>query len=226
MKLKVLMAVFSVSALSHAAVAAAAVSGITVRQTENHRVWQTSLNPYEPLEWPWTASADSAEICATNELTGAVACETVLRGDGEARGSWALPAYDGVDDEVFTVVLVQKAGETVLSSESARVARTPGVEGTPVTVRSTKRGRWSKPTPKVVFSYDSGWFGAPEGESAVAVSAPGVAAVTNSLDGASGWDVAALPNGVPTKLELFFGGRVYAAGESRYPLPGALIIFR
>ena len=208
--------------------AAAATAGIIVRSPENTRVWQTVLDPSEPLSWPWHAGATAATLSISNELTGAVSTETMQRQEGSTHGEYSMPVSMQSGDLLFTVGLVQTAGEAVLSSDRARLAYTPGSGGGAVTVLATRRSAWKKSSPVAALAYDAVWW--PGGDSAAEASLvrslPGCAAVTNSLGGASGWGTVAVDADLPVSVSLLFDGDVFATGVLRTLSPGMMLLFQ
>ena len=207
----------------------AAEAGVIVRQTDNVRVWQTVLDPSSPLSWPWHEMAAFASLSITNEVTGAVLDAVVMRSEGEPRGTYALSRpTDGLEG-LFSVTLVQYAGEMKLSSDFARLAYTPGVGGSTVTVRSTRRSKWKKSGPVVPFAYDASWYGIAPGDvlsADVAWRTAEGSVGTNALSGASGWGTVALGSSRLVTLSLLFDDEVCATGEASSVTPGCMFIFK
>lgn len=208
--------------------AASAPAGIIVRSPENARVWQTVLDPSEPLSWPWTAGATEATLSISNELTGVVSAKTVQRQEGSARGEYAMPVSSLSDDMLFTVDLVQTVGERVFSSDRARLAYTPGSGGGTVTVLAMHDRAWKKSSPLAAFAYDAAWWpvGASAADASLEWRMPGAATVTNALGGASGWGTVAVGEGFAVSLSLLFDGEVFATGEVCRLVPGIILFVR
>jgi len=206
-----------------------AEAGAIIRQTDNARIWQTVLDPSAPLAWPWHGLADSAALSITNEVTGLVSDVVVNRGEGEIRGTYALAGPTDGSEGLFSVALVQYAGETMLSSDFARLAYTPGAGGAAVTVRSTRRVPWRKAGQVAPFAYDAAWCGVSPGDvssAAVAWSAAEGTVGTNALSGASGWGTVALGSSRLVTLSLLFDDEVCATGEASSVTPGCMFIFK
>jgi len=201
---------------------------VIVRSASEGRIWQTVVEPSAPLAWPWAADATRAVLTLTNRCSGAVTAFDVARETDAVRGSQAvsIPAVDG--DVLVDAVLVQYNGDTCVSSESARLAFIPGVQGGAMTVRSARPTKWRKCSSPAVFAYDAAW----SNESAAATSAtfgwsyaPDVQGM-RTLAGASGYDAVDLPSLVDVHLTLGFDGTAYWTGDVRAGTPGFLLFIR
>lgn len=202
-------------------------AGIIVRPSDCARVWQTALEPSEPIKWPWNAFADRAELVVSNEVSGVVANLEVVRGDDDIYGSYVVPDVDEETDCLFSFELKQYALGKLLSTDRARVAFTPGVAGGKVTVRSTRRSVWRKAEPVAVFAYDTQWAGkyGVEPVSLSWASGQGASGVKD-LEGASGWGVIAPDADQTTELSLFFGANAVWSGVLRLGVPGLHLIVK
>lgn len=206
-----------------------ASAAITVRATDNPRVWQTVLAPAEPIRWAWHSAADSASLTVSNELTAVSTTVTVQREEGATGGTYALSASDSGKESLYSLVLVQYREDTALSTERARLAYTPGVGDTKVTVRATRPGSWRKSDPVAVFAYDSAWGGVTTsgaGSASLSWSCADGSSGLASLDGTSGWGTFAFSPDELYSLSLFFDEVLAATGVVRWGVPGFLMFIR
>ena len=216
---------FCASAIASAAFVASAASSdvaIVVRPISEARVWQTVLKPSEPLEWPWVNGADAAVVTVTNHCTGGVSVSRVERGEEESYGEFGMVRPALPDEQLYSVVLEQMSGETVLSRDYARLAYVPGVEGGGVCVRSTRAMRRSEEV--AVFAWDSAWQ-TNEVESASFAWADEGSSGEEPLPATSGWSSLRLVPIKETLLSLSFDDEVEWTASVYFRLPFALKIY-
>ena len=143
-------------------------SAATVRTKGDVRLWETVADRAIPLAWPWAEGADSATLCFSNHLTKVVSSVHVVRGAGETRGSCPHPIAPSTPEALVDATLVQKAGETVLTRETAVLAYVSGAGGGPIAVRTKGTYAWAHLAPSRVVAFDPAWLGE-DGDSGYAV---------------------------------------------------------
>lgn len=151
-----------------------AAPAATVRSKADLRLWETAQDRSTPLAWPWADGADAAALAFSNRVTRSAVTVAVPRGEGELRGSCALPAAWSAGDALVDVVLVQTCGGAEIARESATVAYVPGAGGGPVTVRAAGTRDWRRVREARVFADDPSWHGE-SGEFCWGVAWPNVA---------------------------------------------------
>lgn len=223
---RAVVAVLSVIFLSRAE-AASAASAITLRPAAG-RVWQTCLQPSKPIKWPWIDGATAARLTVNSPCEGKAYAYAVVRADGDRYGMQALPANRCPGSErLFDLVLEYLNGETVLATETARVAVIPGVAGGTIDLRDPAASSWAdSPYRHPMFAYDASWADAGDAAVSLRQSIGGAGATVRDLDGTSGYDVADAPGGATTELSLLHDGVEAFAGVCRHVGRGVLLIFR
>ncbi len=223
---RVAVAVLSVAFWSRAE-AGSAAPAITLRPAEGH-VWQTCLNPSEPVRWPWVDGSTAARLTINSLCNGKASVYTVVRADGDRHGAQALPENRRPGSErLFDLVLEYLNCETVLATETARVAVLPGVAGGTIDLRDPAASDWANsPYRHPMFAYDADWA---EGEASVISlrrSVGSAEAAVRDLDGASGYDVVDAANDATTILSLLRDGVAAFTGVCKYVRCGLVVLVR
>lgn len=212
---------FLVALCAAALLASEEVGAITVRPPEG-RIWQTCMNPSEDLKWPWAEGATSAQVVFDLLCDGKSKTVVVARQGGAAYGTCAWPAIRHGGERLYDITLTQLSGESVLGTQTARVAMLPGVGGVGgATVRDPSLAGWGDTRVKnPMFAYDAAWS---DGEvAAVSVSVNGEAA--SPLSGASGYDVVSAASS--PAVSLLFDGIVEYEAACRYLPYGSVVVVR
>ena len=212
---------FMVAFCAAALLVSGGAGAMTVRPPEG-RIWQTCMNPAEDLKWPWAEGADSARVVFGLLCDGRSKTVVVARQEGAAYGTCAWPASRDGGERLYDITLTQLSGESVIETQTARVAILPGVGGVgSATVRDPSLPGWGDTQVKnPMFAYDAAWK---TGEvSAVSMSVNGGAATT--LSGASGYDV--LPAVSSPTVSLLFDGIVEYEARCRYIARGSVVVIR
>lgn len=201
---------------------------ITVFPESEGRIWQTVVDSSAPIEWPWEGGADAARLVIASHWDGAVTTATVARATGARRG-----AYDGVaagtlgapagEERLYSLVLEQLAGETVVAAETARLAYVPGVAGGTITVRNARSANWSRTkSPSVLLAYDRAWTNETASAASAALDVSGAAL---DLAGTSGYEPFA-PRQEGDALTLSFDGADAWHADLRLLALGMMLLFR
>ena len=197
------------------------VGAITVRPPEG-RIWQTCMNPSEDLKWPWAEGASSARVVFDLLCDGKSKTVVVNRQAGASYGTCAWPANRNGGERLYDITLTQLSGESVLETQTARVAMLPGVGGVgSATVRDPSLPGWGDARVRnPMFAYDAAWS---TGEvAAVSMSVDGGAA--SPLSGEGGYDV--LPAASSPAVSLLFDGVVEYGATCRYLPYGSVFVIR
>jgi len=195
---------------------------IIIRPIDNARVWQTVLNPSEPLRWPWIDNADSAVLTVTSHWNNAVNTFVVNKNETDLYGTFALEAPPAGEERLYSVVLEYRAGETAMGTEYARLAYISGVQGRGIEV--VKSGHTSTCASVAILAYDRDWSETSSAASGatLTVTPPGE---TIELAGTSGYEPFKLAQGV-SHLELAFDGDVVWSADAARVNPGIVISIR
>ncbi|MFA7173150.1 MAG: hypothetical protein WC340_07005 [Kiritimatiellia bacterium] len=193
-----------------------------IRPIDNARVWQTVLNPSEPLRWPWINNTDSAVLTITSHWNNAANTFVVNKTENDLYGTFALEAPPAGKERLYSVVLEYQAGETVVKTKYARLAYIAGVQGRGIEV--VKTGRNSTDDSVTILAYDREWSAASLAASGatLTVTPPGD---TIELVGTSGYEPIKLAQG-SSLLELAFDGDVVWSANAAHLNPGIVIIIR
>ena len=116
----------------------------TILSKYDMRLWETVVDRNMPLSWPWEDGADSATLHFYDRLTRTAWSVSVSRAAGEMRGSCAQPVRDSTTKALVDITLVQKAGEEIISEETATLAYVSGANGGPITVRAMGTREWDR----------------------------------------------------------------------------------
>ncbi|GEM_PF-3302982 len=193
-----------------------------IRPIDNARVWQTVLNPSEPLRWPWIDNADSAVLTVTSHWNNAVNTFVVNTNGNDLYGTFALEAPPTGEERLYSVVLEYRAGETAVDKKYARLAYISGVQGRGIEV--VKSGRNSTSDSVAILAYDRVWsetsFAATN--ATLTVTPPGE---TIELAGTSGYEPFKLAQS-SSYLELAFDSDVVWSSDAVHVSPGIVIVIR
>ena len=131
----------------------------TVLSKADARLWETVVDRQSPLSWPWEDGADSATLVFSNRATHAVSSVTVVRREGESRGSLAQPLPPPRCESVVDVSLVQSKGAAAFPAECATLAYVSGAGGGALTVRAERTREWRRVRELHVFADEPSWHG-------------------------------------------------------------------
>ena len=221
MKIQMIAAAFLV-----VATAAQPIWAITVRPMSDQRIWQTCMKPSEDLKWPWAEGSSSAQLVFNSLCNGKSKTIVVARQGNAAYGTCAWPTNRGGGEKLYDITLTQLSGESIIETQTARVAMLPGVDGIGrATVRDPSLPGWRDSREKnPMFAYDAAWS---DGEvSAVSISSKvgSAAAVETPLDGASGYSVFSAASTPSPTVSLLFDGDAEYEAACRYIPYGLLFL--
>jgi len=201
------------------------------RSAENGRVWQVNLSPSEPITWAWSMGSDAAKLTVSNHCAKTVSEQVVTRTGDELFGSFALTVPAAPLEQVYTLHLEQfyhygQDDQQTTSSDSARVAYLPGIQGNPIDVASVRQLR--KVENPVVFAYDAAWSldSATSTVASIAWSPVGGAAGVRVLERTSGFDTVDIGSLKKTNLTLSFDGTPYWTADVMNGSFGLLLLVR
>ena len=199
---------------------------ILVRGSDNARVWQTDFSPEEPIEWYW-GKATVAELSVTDYGKDRTVVHTVTRVPETTYGSFALalPAdFAQGGERLYDLSLTLKQGETVLSTQTARIARVHDVDGQGVNVKASSDADWGTLSGSGILAYDAAWSAEPQGAAAFVVG--GEPGRVVDLPGTSGYAPLNLRAEGSADVTLRFGETDYATAHLSRIVFGMVLIFR
>ena len=222
MKTARLATIAALTALCFSAQAASLARAVTIRSMDALRVWQTAMDPGEPLKWPWLDDSDSATLLISNRLTGATSSATVAKAGSELYGSYAMTQPAAGQEALYSVELVLRAGESEVARRSACIAHANGVAGRPITVRVAGRREWKRFRAPSLATYDADWSMATN--SATLTATAGRSQATTALPGASGYTVISSAAAGPCRFDLGFDGAISAWSADLESFEGGVVI--
>lgn len=222
-KIKLGWAASVLGAAGLAVSAEAATVQVAWRDPADGRGWEVLTDPAAPLEWVWADGATEATLSASNVLTGVTSSTDVSRNG--AIGSATLPAV-GSGLRLVDVILTQKAGGSVLSTENARLRLG---EKSEVYAAKTEKGFARMPGDRI-FSWSPDWAES-EGEPRLATAVDAVPYAVRGLSASGGHDVLSVNGDFPgftktASVSLIFGDETAWETALRVGVGGLLLIYR
>ncbi len=184
--------------------ACAASHPTTVRSMSDLRIWQTAMDPSEPLKWPWELDSNTAILTLSNRLTGAKSTATVAKSGDELYGSCAVPAPASGKEAFYAAELVLRSGSAEVARYTADIAYVDGVPGRPITIRSASTRDWSRFSSPALTTYDAAWTDT-TGPATLTASSGGIE-TTTALPGESGYAVISSQDVGACRFDLGFDG--------------------
>lgn len=195
----------------------------TVASIGGDRMWQTALGADRTLSWRWEDAATSARLTVTNYTARkSFTTESIVRTEGALYGSFDPNVPQGGGEFLFDYTLCQYAGETLIRTQTARVAYLPSVGD--LDVKGSES--WELIVKGRPAAYDATWLPETDGQTPV-VFATETAQV--SLPGLSGY-FPILTRELPrreSEVTLSFGEVADAWSSTVLPfVPGSLLLIR
>jgi len=223
MKTARLATIAALTALCFLAQAASLAHAVTIRSMDDLRIWQTAMNPGEPLKWPWINDSDSATLSISNLLTGAASSTTVAKAGSELYGSHYIAPPPVGQEALYSFELVLRAGGSEVARYSACVAHANGAAGRPITVRRAGKREWKRFRAPSLTTYDADWSQATTNSATLTVSA-GQAQATTALPGSSGYTVISSASPGACRFDLGFDNAISAWSADLESFEGGVVI--